>query len=206
MKTRLKIHKGLSGVKGQSVISNYGTITENISEYLNHHLNPQVSLGRSFIKDTNHFLSKLGEIGRIPEGAILCIVDVVGLYPSIPHGEGLEAIREALERRENPNVATDTIVGLESLVLENNYFEFNDRFYRQELGTAIGTKFAPASANLFMTGLEERLLKESVDTPIVWMRFIDDVFFIWTHGEEKLETFIKFLNSSHDTIKFTGKV
>ena len=200
-----KIHKGLSGVKGRPVISNCGTVTENISEYLDHHLNPLVSLGRSYIKDTNHFLSKLGEIGRIPEGAILCTVDVVGLYPSIPHGEGLEAIREALDRRENPNVATDTLVGLASLVLESNYFEFNDRFYKQKLGTAIGTKFAPAYANLFMTGLEERLLKESVDTPIVWMRFIDDVFFIWTHGEEKLETFINFLNSSHDTIKFTGE-
>ena len=56
-----------------------------------------------------------------------------------------------------------------------------------------------------MTGLEERLLNESVDTPIVWMRFINDVFFIWTHGQEKLETFINFLNSSHDTIKFTGE-
>ena len=53
-------------------------------------------------------MSKLGEISRIPEGAILCTVGVVGLYPSIPHGEGLEAIREALDRRENPNVATDT--------------------------------------------------------------------------------------------------
>ena len=200
-----KIHKGLNGVKGRPVISNCGTVTENISEYLDHHLNPLVSLSRSYIKDTNHFLSKLGEIGRIPEGAILCTVDVVGLYPSIPHGEGLEAIREALDRRENPNVATDTLVGLASLVLESNYFEFNDRFYRQKLGTAIGTKFAPAYANLFMTGLEERLLKESVDTPIVWMRFIDDVFFIWTHGEEKLETFINFLNSSHKTIKFTGE-
>eukprot|EP00795_Rhopilema_esculentum_P013862 gene13862-biopygen3792 len=107
---------------------------------------------------------ELGEIVRIPEGAILCTVDVVGLYPSIPHGEGLEAIREALDRRESPKVATDTLVGLSSLVLESNYFEFNDRFYRQKLGTAIGTKFAPAYANLFMTGLEERLLKESVDT------------------------------------------
>ena len=87
-------------------------------------------------------------------------------------------------------------MGLASLVLNNNYFEFNDRFYRQKLGTAIGTKFPPAYANLVMTGL----LKESVDTPIVWMRFIDDVFFIWTHGEEKLETFINFLKSSYDTI------
>ena len=71
--------------------------------------------------------------------------------PSIPHREGLEAVREALDRRENPGVATDTLVGLASLVLENNYFEFIDRLYRQKLRTAIGTKFAPAYANLFIT-------------------------------------------------------
>ena len=74
-----------------------------------------------------------------------------GLYPSIPHGEGLEAIKQALDRRENPEVATDTLVGLASLVLDNNYLEFNDKIYRQKLGTAIGNKFAPAYANLFMT-------------------------------------------------------
>ena len=68
-------------------------------------------------------------------------VDVVGLYPSIPHGEGLDAVREALDRRENPDVATDTLAGLASLVLENNYFEFNDKFYRQKLSTAIGTLY-----------------------------------------------------------------
>ena len=92
-------------------------------------------------------MSKLSNISNIPEGALLCTVDVVGLYPSIPHGEGLEAIRVALDRRDNPGVATDTLVGLASLVLDNNYFEFNDRIYRQKLGTAIGTKFAPAYAN-----------------------------------------------------------
>ena len=59
----------------------------------------------------------------------------MGLYPSIPYGEGLEAIREALDRRENPGVATDTLVGLASLVLKNNYFEFKDRFYKQKLGS-----------------------------------------------------------------------
>ena len=150
-------------------------------------------------------LTRQSKLGKIPEGALLCTVDVVGLYPSIPHGEGLEAIREALDRRENPGVATDTLVGLASLVLENNYFEFNDRFYRQKLGTAIGTKFAPAYANLFMTRLEERLLDASADKPLVWMRFIDDVFFIWTHGEEKLKSFINHLNSSHETIKFTSE-
>ena len=164
-----------------------------------------VSQSRSYVKDTNHFLSRLSKLGKIPEGALLCTVDVVGLYSSIPHGEGLEAIREALDRRENPGVATDTLAGLASLVLENNYFEFNDRLYRQKLGTAIGTKFAPACANLLMTRLEERLLDASAEKPLVWMRFIDDVFFIWTHGEEKLKSFINHLNTSHETIKFASE-
>ena len=50
-----KIHKGLSSVKGRPVISNCGTITEQISEYLDHHLNPLVSQSMSYVKDTNHF-------------------------------------------------------------------------------------------------------------------------------------------------------
>ena len=50
-----KIHKGRSSVKGRPVISNCGTVTEHISEYLDHHLNPLVSQSRSYVKDTNHF-------------------------------------------------------------------------------------------------------------------------------------------------------
>ena len=76
-----------------------------------------VSQNRSYVKDTNHFLSRLSKLGKIPEGDLLCTVDVVGLYPSIPRGEGSEAIRGALDRWENPGVATDTLVGLASLVL-----------------------------------------------------------------------------------------
>ena len=37
------------------------------------------------------------------------------------------------------------------------------------------------------------------------MRFIDDVFFIWTHGENNLEEFISHYNSSNHTIKFTSE-
>ena len=46
----------------------------------------------------------------------------MGPCPSIPHREGLEAVREALDRLENPDAATDRIAVLGYLVLENNYF------------------------------------------------------------------------------------
>ena len=103
------------------------------------------------------------------------------------------------------SLTTDTLVGLASLVLENNYFEVKGRFYRQKMGTAIGAKFSPAYVNPFMTRLEERLLEASPDKPLIRMKFIDDVLFIWMHGEEKLESFMNHLNSSHETIKFTSE-
>ena len=87
-----KIHKGLSNVPGRPVISNSGTSSEKVSEFLDHQLQPLMKQGNSYIKDTNDFLEKLRAIGEIPKGAILVTADVVGFYPSIPHDEGLKVL------------------------------------------------------------------------------------------------------------------
>ena len=43
---------------------------------------------------------------------------------------------------------------LASLVLKNSYFEFDQKYYLQKQGTAIGTKMAPSYAILFMDAIE----------------------------------------------------
>ena len=40
---------------------------------------------------------------------------------------------------------------------------------------------------------------------MIWWRYIDDIFFIWEHGEESLRVFKDQVNSFHPTIKFTFK-
>ena len=82
-----------------------------------------------------------------------------------------------------------------TIILENNYFEFDGDIYWQKQGTAIGTKFAPAYANIFMYVLDKKMLKECELKPWVWWRFLDDIFFIWLHGIEKLQEFLKFIDS-----------
>ena len=105
-----KIHKRLNNVPGRRVISNCGYCTENISSFLDYHLQSLAKKVESYIKDTNHFLKKLKELLSLPKNAILCAIDVVGLYPNIPHKEGLASIRKHLENRENKEVTTDTLV------------------------------------------------------------------------------------------------
>ena len=44
-------------------------------------------------------------------------------------------------------------------VLKNNIFEFNGEIKRQKSGTAIGTKFTPPYACIFMDEVETEFLK-----------------------------------------------
>ena len=182
-----KIHKRLYDVPGRPVISNCGTPTEKVSEFLDHHLKPVMQEGDSYIKDTGDFLNKIKNINAIPENAILVTADVVGLYPSIPHQAGLEALREALDKRKTHKVPTSKLIKMAEFVLKNNYFQFSDKVYQQISGTAIGTKFAPPYACIFMDQVESKFLQTQKFQPLVWFRYIDDIFFIWTHGERSLK-------------------
>ena len=111
-----KIPKRLYDVPGRPVISSCGYYNENISSFLEYHLQPRAQKVKSYIKDTNHFLRKLKTSDKLPQVAILCTIDVVGLYPNIPLSEGLTFLRRVLEWRGNKQVSSDTLTELAEIV------------------------------------------------------------------------------------------
>ena len=46
-------------------------------------------------------------------------MDVVGLFPNIPHEEGLSTLRKRLDESDKKEVSADTLVQLAELVLKN---------------------------------------------------------------------------------------
>ena len=62
---------------------------------------------------------------------------------------------------------------------------------------------APAYANLFLHDLESWLLDLAPVKPCLWLRYIDDIFMIWTAGEQLLLEFLQWINRLHDTIQVT---
>ena len=200
-----KIHKRLHNVPSGPVISNSGYYTENISSFLDHHLQPLAQAVKSYIKDTNEFLKKLRSLPKLPDDIISCTMDVVGLYPNIPHEEGLSSLRKKLEIRKEKYFSTDTIIDLAEVVLKNNIFTFGKKTLKQKRGTAIGTKFAPPYSILFMGELEKEIIKESKYKPYLWWRYIDHIFFLCERGENKLKSFVDKINKVHPTIKFTAE-
>ena len=74
----------------------------------------------SYIEDIDHFLKNLKELGSLSKNAILCTIDVVGLYLNIPHEESLNSIKKHLDNRENKELTANTSVQLADIVLKNN--------------------------------------------------------------------------------------
>ena len=72
--------------------------------------------------------------------------------PRIDHNTGLQAINYWLTENEleNKKISEDFILGAVKLILEKNVFFFNDSYYRQLKGTAMGTKMTPVYATLVL--------------------------------------------------------
>ena len=153
-----KIHKRLSNVPGRPVISNCGTPTEKVSEFLVFQLKSVIQSSKSYIKYGRDFIRKIKDIHYVSSNAILVTADVVGLYPSIPHDSGLKVLKNILDKRKNQNISTADLIKMTGFVLKNNYFEFNCKVKQQISGTAIGTKYAPTYACIYMGEFENGFL------------------------------------------------
>jgi len=181
------------------IVSQIKSSTYNFSRYIDSFLKYQAQKCESYIRDTKDFLNKLKSIDKLPENSVLVTMNVAFLYTNIIHKEGAQACFEKLETRTKKRVPSGVLKQLIILVLSNNVFKFGDKIYRQIKGTAMGTPMAPNYANLFMDKFEREMLcdfeKQYGIRPFVWYRYIDDIFFVWTAGEESLTCFIQFVQN-----------
>ncbi len=153
-----KIHKANN--PGCPIISANEKLSpmEKISAYVDHFIRPLAKRVESYVKDTGHFLDLIKEIGHVPPSTILCTINISALYTSIPHEEGIMAMRNALSNQPFLDPSTDVLYHLTKMILQNNEFKFDGRYYHQVQGTVMGTKMALSYAILFMSELEKKIL------------------------------------------------
>ena len=193
------------------IVSGCNSVCERLSNFVDFHLKGPSQKNPSWVKDTTDFVRKIQNV-KVDAGSIIVSADVSGLYTVINHEEGAEACWEALERRseeERRRLPSRVISDLVLLILKSNCFTFLNRFFHQIVGTAMGTPMAPSYANIFMGKIESALLREYEETglrPTLWLRFLDDIFFVWPHGPEKLQEFIEFMQKFGERRKLRTKL
>ena len=199
-----KIHK--KDNPGRPVVSSVGCHTERISAYVDHHLQPFNKELESYVKDTTDFVKKIQALPAEPnENRILVTMDVKSLYTNIPNTEGMEAVKACFRARAKPGdgALSKVIIQFLTLILTLNNFLFNDEHYIQVNGCSMGTKCAPTYACIYMGWFENQFILPKIRRfANTYVRYIDDIFFVWTGSEEELLEFFEEINKVHPTIKF----
>ncbi|TWW67534.1 hypothetical protein D4764_02G0005750 [Takifugu flavidus] len=155
---------------------------------------PLSTLHPSYIKDTYHFISTIQPMA-VPTHSILFTLDIDSLYTNIDTTLGLQALHRIFNQHPDPTRPDKELLQLIELCLKNNDFLFNQQYYLQTHGTAMGQRFAPSYANLYMSEWEREALSKCPLRPILYLRYLDDVFGIWTYTIPQFMEFINTLNT-----------
>lgn len=185
---------------GRPIVSDCGSESYRIAELIDFYLNPLSTRHPSYIKDTYDFVEKVKSL-IVPPKTILFSLDVDSLYTNIETPLGLQAIRHCFQTYPDETRPDDALLKLLELSLTKNDFEFGGKHFLQIKGTAMGKKFAPAYANIYMAQWEETVFPKCHRTPYCYLRYLDDIWGIWQHSMQEFEEFIQILNTHHKSIK-----
>ena len=98
-------------------------------------------------------------------------------------------------------LSVQDIIELLGFCLHNTYFSFQNKFYEQVEGAAMGSLVSPIVANLYMEHFERKALRSAVNSPRYGFRFVDDTWVIQQQAHK--EAFLDHINSIDPAIKFT---
>ena len=95
--------------------------------------------------------------------------DIKALFTSVPINPALKIIRKLLEEdqtlHQRTSMTMNKITCLLELCLSSTYFTFQDKFYEQAEGAAMGSPISPIVTNLYMEDFVDENHKYIITTP-----------------------------------------
>jgi hypothetical protein len=111
---------------------------------------------------------------------LLCTIDISNLYTMIPQTEGIlspKKMMDYLKLKEIGGLKTETIIRLSRFVVHNNYFSYNNQYYQQIRGGAMGSPLTLTMANCYMFFFERSIVIIKWKIVVVYMYDISMTFF-----------------------------
>lgn len=197
---------------GRPIIAQCNTPTRKIGQYCDHFLVPIVQKQSTYIKDTADFINKIESLTP-PPNALLITYDVTSMYTNMEFNELLSSVHEAYTQANKiksdiPYPTPKELTLLLKCVLENNYFEFDGKFYKQIIGASMGAIPSPEICDIRMYQITQHIVTQfrHANKILFHGRYRDDGFIIFNGTTEEIEDFFQIGNHCHKHLQFTFEV
>ena len=196
-----KIHKKWHPLR--PIVLSRDSVTYGVAKILAKILRPLVGKSPHHTQSTKDLVYRVSMVTLL-QGDGLCSYDVTALLTSVSIDPAVNIIRELLE--QDSTFCDSTVLSLQNIIkllwfcLHNTYFSFQNKFFEQIEGVAMGSPVSPIVANLYMENLERKALS-TASTPRHWFRFLDDTFVIQYENQKQI--FLDHINNVDPAINFT---
>jgi hypothetical protein len=199
-----KLHK--QGIPIRPVVSFVNAPCSKVAHKMNTIFRQKTNFSPKYgIKNALDLVEKISNIPA-PTSYKLVSFDIKNLFTNIPVQESVNIANEILFNKSDNILENEEIMKLITTCTSQNYFIFNEKFYEQISGLAMGSPLSPLLADIFMDRFEQNLFKnlpKNMNKIGYWFRYVDDIICLWTGTNRQLDVFFDYINKIHPKIKFT---
>jgi hypothetical protein len=118
----------------------------------------------------------------------------------------IQQVQKIFKAWPQSNRPDHALLQLLKITLYNNDFDFNGKTYLQICGVPMGRVFSPSLANIYLQEFDAAAV-QGIDglLPLLYCRFLDDIFFLWPGPLHTLTNFETHLNTLIPGISITLK-
>lgn len=195
-----KIHK--DPIKLRPIISSIDAPNCKIAELITDIMTKAYDTNCQYYIRDSFQLAEIMNNRRIPQGFVIISLDVVSLFSNIPLHLAVDVVTKKWEQISRQcAIPLDRFIELIEFVFNNTCFSFDNKHYRQILGTPMGSKCSPIIALYVMDELLDTCIPQlSFQLPFI-KKYVDDL--VCVVPEDKQDEILQVFNAYNEHLKFT---
>jgi len=124
---------------------------------------------------------------HITEKSKILTLDIKDLYVNMPKQGIIQSTIFWLDKNNTSKKVKEQIIRLLKIIIEQNYFQYNDQFFKPKNGIAMGSPVPGTLAEIYLQHIEELYIRHWTESKeiIYYKGYVDDIIIIFNHQKNK---------------------
>ena len=176
-----------------------------LGKLINKLIQTHVQLPYAF--NVNNTIELIRELEHIPinHSTKLASFDITNMYANIPILDTLNILKLLCTQNNIDKHISNEIITLTHTITNQNYFKFNNTYFAQTDGLAMGAPTSPTLSEIYLQYMENIHLYKILNKNniIGYFRYVDDILIIYNQDLTDIDQVLDEFNYTLPTLKFT---
>ena len=167
----------------------------------------QMHIPLLFTFNVKNSVQLMDEILSIPFDPNLQFVsfDINNMYSNVPTSDIEQIIEFICNQQFTDGLIKQELVNMSKIIIEQNYFKFDNRYYSQENGLAMGSPTSSIFSEIYLQYTENPAVYDTLlhNKIMGYFRYVDDILIIYDRTTTDIDKVLESFSKLMPTMKFT---